>query len=292
MFNVPILFIIFNSHNTAQRVFNIIRKVQSKQFFVAADGPREGNDEDIKKCQSTREIINQVDWKCNLKTLFRKNLGSGLGVSNAISWFFENVEEGIILEHDCLPNQSFFRYCEELLKYYRNEDRIMHIGGQSLQFGKKLNKASYYFSAFTHIWGWATWKRAWNYYDFNMSSFPQFKNENKIKKIFNKEYIQNFWLNNLQEIYHRKIKTIWEYQWTYVLWNNGGISILPQKNLVKYIGFTETTIHTQKDEAGFSKIKVEAINKIIHPPIIEINKEADEYTYERLKPYCFVNRKI
>src|SRR3989344_213807 len=150
-FNTPILFIIFNRPATTRRVFDEIKKIKPKQFFIAADGPRLDNPEDTKNCQLTRDVVKDIDWSCEVKTLFRdKNLGCGPGPVTAINWFFDNVEEGIILEDDCLPDQSFFYFCQELLGRYRDNDRIMYIGGDNFQFGRKRGKGSYYFTDLIH----------------------------------------------------------------------------------------------------------------------------------------------
>src|SRR4051812_35098447 len=135
--NTPILFLIFNRPDVTQSVFNAIREARPKQLFVAADGPRKGNKTDDAKCREARSII-KVDWPCELKTLYREeNLGCRRAVSSGISWFFSLVEEGIVLEDDCLPHPDFFPYCEELLARYRDNPRIMHISGGNYQFGQK-----------------------------------------------------------------------------------------------------------------------------------------------------------
>ena len=160
MFNTPILFIIFNRPDTAKKVFKKIQKIEPKQLFIAADGPRKNKPEDVELCKQTREILNGINWDCELITLLREeNVGCKKGPADAISWFFEHVEEGIILEDDCLPSDSFFPFCEELLEKYRYDTRIMHIGG-SIQLPDYENPDSYYFSRLSHVWGWATWKRA------------------------------------------------------------------------------------------------------------------------------------
>jgi len=189
----PILFLIFNRPDTTQKVFNAIRKAKPKQFFIAADGSPPDREGEIEKCQKSRKIATSVDWDCEVKTLFRdKNLGCKIAISSAIDWFFENVEEGIILEDDCLPHQSFFWFCQELLEYYRNDTRIMHISGDNFQFGRKRGEGSYYFSKYSHVWGWATWRRAWKCFDINMKSFEEFKAENQINSIFQSKQQQKY----------------------------------------------------------------------------------------------------
>ena len=190
-FNTPILFLIFNRPDTTFKVFEEIRKIKPAKLYIAADGPRPNVIGEEEKCTASRNIIKQVDWDCDVKTLFReKNLGCKIAVSSAISWFFENVEEGIILEDDTFPTQSFFWFCQELLDFYRNDSRIMHISGNNFQLGKIRGEGSYYFSKYNHIWGWATWKRAWRFYDVSLNTFPIFVQRKVIKNIFRRVKVQ------------------------------------------------------------------------------------------------------
>ena len=181
-----VLLVIFNRPETTQVVFEAIRKAKPPRLYVAADGPRTEVPSDAKKCKEAREIINQVDWDCEVKTLFReKGLGCGLGPSSAFTWFFEHEEDGIILEDDCLPSQSFFWFCEELLERYRHDNRVMHIGGNNFLNGwQKDRDYSYYFSNSGHIWGWATWRRAWKLFDFNISLYEKLKGKNYFQNFF------------------------------------------------------------------------------------------------------------
>ncbi len=284
----PVLFVIFNRPDTTQKVFNAIRQAKPKQLFVAADGPREGKEGEKEKCEQVREIIEQIDWDCEVKTLFRdKNLGCKIAVSSAIDWFFENVEEGIILEDDCLPSQSFFWFCQELLEYYRNDTRIMHISGDNFQFGRKRGEGTYYFSKYAHVWGWATWKTAWKYFDVNMESFKKFKTENQIENIFKINQQKKYWMKILQRIYNNKINT-WDYQWTYTCFANNGFCIMPNDNLVSNIGFDVQSTHTQGENSIFSKMKTEEITEIIHPEFVLADQEADLLTSK----LCFGNKNI
>ena len=156
-----VLFIIFNRPETTQRVFDAIRLAKPTRLYIAADGPRENKTGEKELCEQARKIAQNVDWDCEVKTLFQKeNLGCGKAVSHAISWFFENEDMGIILEDDCLPHQSFFKYCEELLEKYKNNDRIGIISGNNFQKKRKIGSFSYYFSDIVNIWGWATWARS------------------------------------------------------------------------------------------------------------------------------------
>ncbi len=170
MFETPILFIVFNRPDTTQQVFNVIKRIKPKYLFVAADGPRPDVPADIEKCKRTRLIVEQVDWDCEIKTLFRdQNKGCGRGPAEAITWFFEYVDEGIILEDDCVPHIEFFKFIPLMLEKYRNESRIFLIIGTNFLGEWRPKKHSYFFSLFAHTWGWATWKRAWKLYDFELN---------------------------------------------------------------------------------------------------------------------------
>ena len=161
MFNTPILFLIFNRPEVTFAVFEQIQKIQPKYLFIAADGPRNYKENEL--CKATRDVVQKIDWDCELKTLFRnENLGCAKNVSSAIKWFFDHVEKGIILEDDCYPDLSFFSFCEELLNYYDNNDRIMAISGFNAQLGIKRTKHSYFFAEIPLVWGWATWRKASN----------------------------------------------------------------------------------------------------------------------------------
>ena len=271
MFKMPILFLIFNRPNLTEKVFEKISQVKPTKLFIAADGAR--NEEEYELCKKTRQIVlDGINWDCEVKTLFReKNLGCKVAVSSAIDWFFENEEQGIILEDDCLPHQSFFAYCEELLEYYKNDTRIMHISGNNplIEYGDN----SYFFSKLAHIWGWATWRRAWKYYDVNMNNYGDFLKDHIIKDIWTDENRQTQWLNILQDIYNGKIDT-WDYQWMYVVFCQNGLCINPQKNLISNIGFGENATHTLEKNSPRANRPTFNTEKIIHPVFIYGDKSA------------------
>jgi len=237
----PVLFLVFNRLDTTKRVFEEIKKAKPSKLFVASDGPR--NLQEKKKTDAVRDYIKKnINWKCKVKTIFRdKNLGCKYAVSSGITWFFENVKQGIILEDDCLPNQSFFRYCQEMLEKYKYNERVMHVSGTNVEEISKI-KESYFFSNTYNVWGWATWKRAWEKYDVEMKKWSKYRF--KIFK-FMKDYslfdkIRSWGLYELT--YKNKINT-WDYQWDFLCKISGGLSIIPQKNLITNLGFEEGT-HT------------------------------------------------
>lgn len=240
----PVLFLIYNRPDTTQRVFDAIRQAKPSRLFVAADGPRDDRAGDAERCEQVRRIIDTVDWDCEVVTLFReRNLGCRRGVSSAIDWFFTKVEEGIILEDDCLPSRSFFGYCQELLEYYRHDTRIMQICGLNVLREWGRNGHSYYYSSYGPVWGWAAWRRAWKFYDMDMVLWPEIR-----KKRFYEDFCQNyeeaqFRLELYDKVYASEIDT-WDYQWGFAKMINHGLSVIASSNLITNIGFDADATHT------------------------------------------------
>jgi len=292
----PVLFIIFNRPDTTQKVFNAIKQAKPRQLFVAADGPRENKEGEKEKCEQVRKIIEQVDWDCKVyKNYSDVNLGCKVRPSSGIDWFFEKVGEGIILEDDCLPSQSFFWFCQELLDYYSNDTRIMNISGSNFQFGRKRGGGTYYFSKYIECWGWATWRRAWKYFDVNMTNFEKFKTENQIKNIFQIKQQQKYWMNIFQITCDGKIDA-WDYQWLYTCLINHGLCIMPNVNLVSNIGFGSDSTHTKNKNSILSEVEAREITDIIHPNFILADQEADLLTsklcYDNINIFKRVKNKI
>src|SRR3989338_283785 len=274
-FNTPILLIAFNRPETTKIVFEEIRKVRPKNFFMAVDGPRNGNEKDKTKVEKVREIIKKVDWPCKVKTLFRKeNLGCKFGESSAITWFFKNVENGIILEDDNFPDPSFFKFCEELLEKYKNDERVMHISGNNFQRGRSIDNYSYYFSRYAHIWGWASWRRAWEKYDITLKSYPELRKKGYFKMLHPDFFERKNTLKNLDACYYKNFNT-WDYQWTFSLLVNNGLAIIPNKNLVKNIGFIENSTHTKPIDSFLSMPAGKMEFPLKHPQFIIHNSFAD-----------------
>ena len=274
-----ILLLIFNRPALTFKIFEYIKTIKPLRLYIGADGPRAGVESDIQKCEETRKICSEINWNCEVKLLYRNdNLGCGRAVSSAITWFFENEEQGIILEDDCLPNEYFYNYCKNLLAYYKNDNRIMHIGGTNFQKGKTYGSASYYFSAIPHVWGWATWGRAWKHYDFNLSDLNFFLNRNVIKKYVGSGKTHDFWFEIFCKMNQKKIDT-WDYQWQYAIWNYNGLAIIPQVNLVQNIGFGIDATHTT-DNNPYGEMRTYPLIEIIHPDLISQCVEADKNFFE------------
>ena len=203
---LAVLMLAFNRPELTRQVFEAVKQYKPSKLYVALDGARRNVVEDKVKCEKTKAIFSEVDWDCNVVTLFRdENLGCGKAVSSAISWFFDQEEEGVILEDDCVPDQSFFNYCKTLLEFHRHNTKVMHIGGTNFHSGKKFGDTSYYYSSIPHVWGWATWRRAWEKYDFNLSDLNYFLNNNIIEKYVGKGKIHDFWLEVFCKMNQKKL---------------------------------------------------------------------------------------
>jgi hypothetical protein len=225
--------------------------------------------------------------------LFREhNLGCRHAVSSAITWFFEQEPEGIILEDDCLPSQSFFPYCAELLGRFRDDERIMCITGNNFQKDMNGYPYSYYFSMYNHIWGWATWRRAWRYYDDTMKFYPEYVDYKFLKSVSSSRDFLDYWRRELDKVYHRTLDT-WDYVWMFSCWANSGLTCTPRVNLVSNIGFGDGATHCvhTSDCANLSRFDIEIPLK--HPPLIVSNAEADAYVTEyvfKISPFPVSSR--
>jgi FkbM family methyltransferase len=274
--NTPLLFLIFNRPEPTRRVFEEIRKARPAKLFIAADGPRDTRPEDMDKCRLTREIVQNIDWPCEVKTLFQdKNLGCKIGATTGISWFFDQVEEGIILEDDCLPHPSFFRFCTEMLEHFRHEEKVIMIDGYNIE-GTSALKASYTFSRYGHLWGWASWRRVWKQYDVTMKIWDKPENRKKIRQAMNDRYQWNYreWLYN--ETYLGN-KDTWDYQWESYRLFHGQLSVIPAVNMIQNLGFGADATHTTQLTSHLILPAQEIPFPLVHNPNI-----VPDDSYDRL----------
>lgn len=266
MLKTPVLFIVFNRLDTAKEVFAAIRAARPETLFIAADGPRAGRAGEAADCEAVRRfLLGAVDWPCAVKTLFRdENLGCGRAVSGAITWFFSEVEEGIILEDDCVPSASFFPYCEELLERYRGDERVMHVAGYNPLGRARVGKSSYFFTRTQHCWGWASWRRAWARYSFRIADLDDFVARGAMWRIFEGPKACEYWLGVFGRMARLEIDT-WDYQWTYAIFKHDAYCINPARNLVTNIGFRSDGTHTLDRDSYFANRRRYETGKLRHP---------------------------
>jgi hypothetical protein len=277
-FDVPILFILFNRPQHARRVLERLRQVRPTQLYVTIDGPRIGNNSDKQGVQDCIALLDEIDWPCTVTKLIRdQNLGCKNAVSQGITWFFDQVEAGIILEDDCLPDITFFDYCRVILEKYADEPKVMHISGCNLYNGLKWGQDSYFFSNIPHIWGWATWRRAWVNYDSTMADYPAFLQAGGIKKAVRNSGARMFWKKVFDVMYSNQFDT-WDHQWVFAVWRCGGVCVTPNQNLITNIGFDEAATHTniKSAHADLQTVPIDT-QAMRFPDKIELNEAAIEY---------------
>lgn len=268
----PILFLVFNRPDATRLVFGAIRRAKPNRLYVAADGARSDRPGEAEKVEEVKQIVGAVDWPCEVKNLYRDtNKGCKQAVSEAISWFFENEEMGIILEDDCLPEPTFFEFCNTLLERYRHDDRIMAICGTNLANTDQIED-SYYFSGIPHIWGWASWSRVWQEYDVEMRDIEQVCSSIAVKSHFSKR-IWQYWKRFFREVQGGLVNT-WDVQFSYLAIKSGRLSIFPKRNLISNIGFGADATHTTGESllANRAVYPIEAHLK--HPVVFQTNQVA------------------
>lgn len=292
----PVLLLAFSRPDTTRRVLERIRDAAPVRFYVACDAARNGRPAEAEKVEAVRALITElVDWPCEVRTLYRdQNLGCKLAVSGALDWFFAHEEMGIILEDDCLPDPSFFGYCESLLHRFKDDERIFMISGNNFQRGEKVTEYSYYYSWLTHIWGWASWRRSWQKVDLEMKNWPAFLAAGGVKQIYPKLRYARRWEKTFERYLQGRYNT-WDYPLLFASWWHRQLTVLPEVNLVSNIGFGEEGTHMAAgDNNHLGNLSSAPIGKLRHNTVKQANILADyrsmDFIYPR--PIQVVLRKL
>ena len=279
MFETPIVFLIFNRPDTTARVFEAIRAARPTRLLVVADGPRGDRPGDSERCEQARAAALQIDWPCQLQTKFSAtNLGCGKCVSDGIDWAFQHCETAIILEDDCLPHPDFFRFCDELLRRYADDSKVAHIGGDDFHGDAIASPGSYTFTRFPHVWGWATWRRAWERYDYTMRDWLQRRVDGSMERLFADPVEREFWRQSFDRVFSRQVDT-WDIQWSYCLLMHDRLAINPSVNLISNIGFGIDATHT-RGNSWMSDLPTQSLGEMRHPSVVSANAAADARTFE------------
>lgn len=278
--NCPVTMIIFNRYENAVQVLNEVRKVKPPKLLIIADGPRVDRPEEAALCKKARSIVQEIDWECEIITEFAAtNMGCGERIGSGLTWLFTQVEESIILEDDCLPDLSFFYYCEELLKKYRNDERIMMISGNNHIFPKQktlgvIENDSYYFTRHVHIWGWATWARAWKPFDLSMKKWPAYRKAGYLSAFLYKKAYYYYW-EAMFDFYLKKRISAWSGAWTFAVWSESGLSIAPKVNLTKNTGVSADATHTTREDR-YTRLNSQKLDfPLQHPEYVIENRILD-----------------
>ena len=284
----PVAFIIFNRPETTQKVFDVIKKAKPTKLFVIADGPRKDRSGEEVACNEVRSLTEQVNWECEVfRNYSSENLGCKSRIVSGLSWVFEKTERAIILEDDCLPDLSFFRFCDELLEKYENDEKVRMISGNKVLYNYEP-QMNYYFSRFVRIWGWATWKRVWKEYDENISYWTSLRNSDLLPRILKTKAAVNYWNTILDEV-KSGIIDAWSLQLQLDQFKNNGLTVIPSKNLVINLGFDSADATNTKGSGGlYQKMKLESIEfPLKHPDVIKQNLEADEMEIKLFHKFGF-----
>lgn len=269
-FNTPILLNTFNRPEETKKVLEVLKGNNVPVLYIHNDGPREGREDDVENVKAVRNIIDElVDWKCEVHKMYQENnLGCGVGPMTAMKWFFSDVAEGIIIEDDCVPHDDFFMYCQELLEKYRNNENVATIGG-TCRHPVKNSKFSYHFSAYSEIWGWATWKRVMDEYDFDFS-VPDSNFVESVKRFVHSKQAALYWLKVLHRTQNDKDKkSYWDFQLDLKNLYSNKINIVPNCNLVSNIGFNERGTHTLA-VSNCANLPTQSVLPLKHPKKIRI----------------------
>jgi hypothetical protein len=278
------MFLFFRRPEPTARVFEAIRESRPPRLYLVADGPRSDVADDEEFCEATRAVADRVDWPCEvIRDYSDRNLGMQERTVSGIDLTLEREEQAIILEDDCLPHPTFFRWCEEMLDRYRDDERVMHISGSQLLPRPSRNGASYYFSRYVHVWGWATWPRAWRLYDDDLRDWhgkSKRRREAQLRRMYSEESERRYWRyvwNNSEQI------DTWDSLWSYVVQARGLCAANPNTNLISNIGFGEEATNAIEDPFGIAARPLEGMEfPLIHPPSVERDAETDARASELL----------
>lgn len=274
-----VAYIVFNRPRHTRETFAAVRAHRPDKLFIIADGPRPGHPTDGERCREVREVVSEIDWPCQVfRNVAAQNLGLKNRVSSGLDWVFGQVEHAIILEDDCLPHSDFFLFCNALLERYQEDEKVSVITGDNFQGGQKRGAASYYFSRYNHCWGWATWRRAWRYYQGNIPFWPEWKRSTDWLQLLPASRERRYWEKIFDRVWSGKVNS-WAYPWTASIWHKGGLTATPNVNLVTNIGLGPEGTHVLAldDSTGIPSI---SLGPLSHPDFVVKDCEADTHTFE------------
>jgi hypothetical protein len=277
----PVVLLIFKRPDVTARVFEAVRAARPPKLLVVADGPR--SEAERAACLAARAATEQVDWECEvLRDYADANLGLRRRVSSGLDWAFRQVEEAIVLEDDCLPHPSFFRFCDELLARYRDDERVWMIVGPNFTDGEPRREASYFFSRYAMIWGWATWRRAWARYDGDMRAWHAFRDSGGLERTFGDPVVARYWTEIFERLHAEGKPDSWAYRWTLSAFVNGGLAANPTVNLVTNVGFGAAATHTTRaGDERLANLPVADLGPLRHPAEVAWDREADRVLFDR-----------
>lgn len=275
--NTPVALIVFNRPRLVSRVLERVAEARPPKLFIIADGPR--NEEDRSLCAQVRNIVSKPPWPVEIHTNFSEvNLGGPRRVPSGLDWVFAQVPEAIILEDDCLPAPDFFPFCDEMLERYRNDCRIGVVSGDNFAPGIRCPD-SYYFSKYPFVWGWATWRRTWSLFDFEMRSWQKAKSVGLLNSVLSTPETIAFWTRTFDYVCGAPLA--WDAKLVYMCFTNSLLNVLPAENLVSNIGWGADASHAFDVSSPLANIPTGKLSfPLRHPDLVYCWKEADEAAEE------------
>jgi hypothetical protein len=280
----PVAMMVFNRPELTARLFEVVRAARPSRLLVVADGPRLHRPGEAEACARVRSVLDRVDWPCEVEREFAAaNLGCRQRISSGLDWVFRQAEEAIILEDDCIPDPAFFRFCDELLERYRDDERVMAVTGCNYQFGRRRGMGSYYFSHHMHVWGWASWRRAWRHYDVRMDEWPALRRGRWLRDALGSRAAAALLRYRLDLTRAGRIDT-WDYQWSFAVLRRGGLVATPNVNLVRNVGAGEGATHPEEESPLHSPPVGSLDTPLIHPAEVRRDVEADAFVQRFFMP--------
>ena len=266
-FTTPVIFIVFNRPDSSRIVFHAIARQRPSRLLIIADGPRLTRPSEAEVCEQVRDIVTQIDWPCEVSTNFSPtNMGCRKRIVSGLNWVFSLVNEAIILEDDCLPDASFFSFGHELLDRYRDDNRVSMVAGTNFMWRATPPSPSYFFSRMTHIWGWATWRRAWLLYDEHLSKWPAIRASGLLDQAFSERRAARYWTRIFDQMYAGTGSDTWDYQWAYTNIVQNSLIAVPRTNLITNIGFGPGATHTVGVDPNMVLPSAPIEFPLVHPP--------------------------
>ena len=286
----PVLVLAYRRPDLVTEVMRAVAQAKPAKLFLACDGPHHDRPDEVQLVAETRAAMErEIFWECEVQTRYlESNQGCRRGVEGALSWFFDHVEEGIILEDDCIPHPDFFGFCAELLDRYRDDGRIMHISGDgALRHPATAPNASYVFSSEALVWGWATWRRAWRRYDSELVLWTQMRSDpERSLQVFGNRRAKEWWSQVLDRLLLEGRPDSWAYRWSFSVMANEGLCIIPAVNLVSNVGFRSDSTHTFNTMSPRANVGVEPIGPLLHPVQAYIEARADRAFQQQLRGFA------
>ena len=286
----PVVVVVFNRPELARAVFNVLKKARPASLFIVADGPREGHPKDVALCEETRAVFENISWPCTVqRNLAATNLGCGRRPSSGLDWAFGQVDRAVVLEDDCLPDLTFFRFCDEMLDRYADDERIMMVSGMNIAGIWKQEIQSYHFSYYGSTWGWATWRRAWQHYDYDMPLWWSGEVQNRIRDVL----ADDAQFRYRQSVFSGNHDRVWDYQWNFVRLLQSGLSIVPARNMISNAGFGGHATHTKDTNSPLARIPRQSMTfPLKHPSAIAVDRDYDAFWFKTNAPSSFQCRSV